>query len=58
MYIYIYIYIYICIYIYKHRGGFRGKRGGGGLDASPLQGLDPLPTQRVPLCTILRYPFW
>ena len=24
----------------------------------PLQGFDPLPTQRVPLCTILRYPFW
>ena len=23
----------------------------------PTQGFDPLPTQRVPLCTILRYPY-
>ena len=23
----------------------------------PPQGFDPLPTQRVPLCTILRYPY-
>ena len=26
----------------------------GGL---PPQGFDPLPTQRVPLCTMLRYPY-
>ena len=30
------------------------KRGVGGF---ALQEFDPLPTQRVPLCTILRYPF-
>ena len=24
----------------------------------PSQGFDPLPTQSVPLCTILRYPFF
>ena len=43
--------------ITKYRGGFRGeKAGGGGVDA-PSQEYDPLPTQRVPLCTILRYPF-
>ena len=23
----------------------------------PSQGFDPLPTQRVPLCTILRHPY-
>ena len=28
---------------------------GGGV--AFLQGFEPLPTQRVPLCTILRYPF-
>ena len=26
-------------------------------DALSPQGFDPLPTQRVPLCTVLRYPF-
>ena len=32
--------------------------GGGGLFGSPVpQDIDPLPTQRVPLCTILRYSF-
>ena len=41
-------------------GGFRG--GGGRVRCGrppplPPQGFDPLPTQRVPLCTILRYPF-
>ena len=36
--------------------GFRGGGGGRGVDASP-QGFDPLPTQRVPLCAILRYPY-
>ena len=36
------------------RGGFRGGRGGGLRTPSP-QGFDPLPTQRAPLCTILRY---
>ena len=30
----------------------------GGADALSSQGFDPLPTQRVPLCTILRYPFF
>ena len=30
------------------RGGFLGR---------PPQGFDPLPTQRVPLCTILKYPY-
>ena len=41
---------------------FPGKRViqgwicGGGAEASP-QGFDPLPTQKVPLCTVLRYPF-
>ena len=36
-----------------------GGGGGGRTYAFPsgLQGFDPLPTQRVPLCTILRYPF-
>ena len=29
----------------------------GGGEAPPPQGFDPLPTQRVPLRTILRYPF-
>ena len=29
---------------------------GAGADA-PLQAFDPQPTQMVPLCTILRYPF-
>ena len=29
-----------------HRGGFRSPSA-----------FDPLPTQRVPLCTIFRYPF-
>ena len=32
-------------------------RGGGGVGRFLFQGFDPLPTQRVPLCTILRYPF-
>ena len=31
--------------------------GGGGVDAFLSQGFDPLPTQRVPLWTIMRYPF-
>ena len=31
-------------------------RGGWFADAPLPQGFDPLPTQRVPLCTILRYP--
>ena len=35
-----------------HREGFIG----GGGPPSP-QGFELLPTQRVPLCTILRYPF-
>ena len=32
--------------------------GGGGGDCPSFQGFDPLPNQRVPLCTVLRYPFW
>ena len=31
--------------------------GGGGANTFP-KGFDPLPTQRVPLCIILRYPLW
>ena len=38
--------------IASNRGGFRGS----GADA-PLQGFDPLPTQRDPLWYFLRNPF-
>ena len=38
----------------EHSSRFSGV--GGDSDAFP-QELDLLPTQRVPLCTILRYPF-
>ena len=31
-------------------------KGGGGIRRPP-QGFDPLPTQRLPLCTIFRYPY-
>ena len=37
------------------RGGFGG--GGGRADAFHPQGFNPLPTQMVPLCIILRYPY-
>ena len=36
------------------RGGGGGIREGGRLS---FQAFDPLPTQRVPLCATLRYPF-
>ena len=41
------------------RGEVVGGGGGlGGRGWTPFfQEIDPLPTQRVPLCTILRYPF-
>ena len=45
---------YRCTYLYTYRSGFRG---GGVCGRSFAQGFDPLPTQRVPICTILRYPF-
>ena len=38
-------------------GADLGGGGGGVVGHSPSsQGFDSLPTQRVPLCTILRYP--
>ena len=38
------------------QGGYWG--GGGSEDGRLLpHGFDPLPTQRVPLCTILKFPF-
>ena len=36
-------------------GDFFWGGGGGGLRTLSSQGFDPLPTQRAPLCTILRY---
>ena len=38
--------------IHLSRGGFRGKGG-----RTSLEEFDPLSTHRVPLCTILKYPF-
>ena len=38
-------------------GGFRGRAWGADVLPIPPHGFDPLPTQWVPLCTILRYPF-
>ena len=38
-----------------HTGADLGR--GRGVDDLPPQGFDPLPTRRVPHCTILRYPF-
>ena len=40
----------------RSSSGFGGGSDGAVADPSP-QGFDPLPTQRVPLCTILRYPY-
>ena len=42
---------WVCSYRRGNRSS--GFRGG----CFPPQGFDPLPTQRVPLCTILRYPY-
>ena len=41
----------------RYQVGTVADLGGGGVRLSPLRNFDPLPTQRVPLCTILRYPF-
>ena len=35
-----------------------GGVGEEGADAFLFQGFDPFPTQRVPLCTILKYPYF